>query len=69
MAKFKLFSICHLLFAICHLKSPYRFVVLALPLVVATAFDNMARNWFDSSRTADNRLLGTISALASNRSQ
>jgi hypothetical protein len=42
-------------FAICDLKSPYRFVVLALPFVVATAFDSIARNWFDSSRIADNQ--------------
>jgi hypothetical protein len=54
---------------ICHLKSPYGFVVLALPFVVATAFDNIARDWFDSSRIAGDRLRGTISALASNRSQ
>jgi hypothetical protein len=29
--------------------------LFALPLVVATAFDNIARNWADSSRIADKR--------------
>jgi hypothetical protein len=56
--------------ALCHSISPHGILVVrALPFVVATAFDKMARNCSDSSRIADRRLLGMISALASNRSQ
>jgi hypothetical protein len=44
-------------------------IYFARPFVVRTAFDSIARNWFDSSRRPDKRSAGIFPALTPSPSQ